>query len=447
MNIFKFLKTANRALRNAGFCSRELHRLVLAPLYANIDFTLLDERASARFRNFTTLMLKRPDLASLVQNFSLCNSFGCNRVEEDEQRYEGDDVIVEESWRKAIRTLSQSEEEEKQWLNAVAKRRNDDAILGLLLPALGNLKVLDLVIPGGDPYYTATLRRAVERTEGLSGIPVLGKLEKPKNTWYDTEGSMPTTYLPLYLQLPSIKTLYGWAVVGAEIEKDLRNIKAASCHLERLWFERSCVEKNTFLHIARACNNLRSLVYCHEADWVTWDAPYSAGDIILALTTAEATLEELWLEGDGEDEFDGVCENFSAVDSLAEFKVLRYLRIEAALLLGADDGLLDDKFTSKEPPTLARILPTSLEKLWLSDREAKSELRITQALVALFSEPSQLPNLKYIVLNFDVDSKRDIVELQALTASSGVRLIHTCGGAEVAKYLSAVNRMWDLEDM
>ena len=56
----------------------------------------------------------------------------------------------------AIETASHSKEEERQWLEDVSftKSINEDALMALLLPALPNLKTLDLTLGENVMYFS-----------------------------------------------------------------------------------------------------------------------------------------------------------------------------------------------------------------------------------------------------------------------------------------------------
>ncbi len=134
-------------LAHLAYVSKRLNRITLPRLYADVSFK--NNWAEYHTKNllpFAFLMFQRPDLASLVQSFTLRPAYETTHAE--------DDVHDESAWPKhpdldqtlknTIAMHTQEPDSRQQWFEVVRARRNEAAILALLLPVLINLRSMDV---------------------------------------------------------------------------------------------------------------------------------------------------------------------------------------------------------------------------------------------------------------------------------------------------------------
>ena len=133
------------AIGSLALCSRRLNIVTAPYLYQHIELWGHDGTGkglpSARLRNLTSLLLERPDLAQHVRHFTMREWFSCEGHSGEGGQVEGPDQPI----KTAIKAVSQSKEEEAEWLEEVSwnEATNEDAFLALLLPTLLNLEKLD----------------------------------------------------------------------------------------------------------------------------------------------------------------------------------------------------------------------------------------------------------------------------------------------------------------
>ena len=73
----------------------------------------------------------------------------------------------------AIEMASHSKEEERQWLEDMSftKSINEDGLMALLLPALPNLKTLDLTLGKNVMYFSGMMQRASRKEKPFDTAP------------------------------------------------------------------------------------------------------------------------------------------------------------------------------------------------------------------------------------------------------------------------------------
>lgn len=79
---------------------------------------------------------------------------------------------------RAIETASHSKEEERQWLEDMSSTKpiNGDALIALLLPALPNLKTLDLELGNNVTYFSRMMQRASRKEKPFDTAPAFERL-------------------------------------------------------------------------------------------------------------------------------------------------------------------------------------------------------------------------------------------------------------------------------
>lgn len=187
-------------LRNFALCSQKFHRLCLPDLYQHVDLFKREERWQEfqHLKPLAALLLDRPDLARLVHRLTLDGQLTegdeYNDGEDDEDEETGPDGgsgddqgsgevnatgSVDESsqnvpvWKspfeQAVARDSISSAERRKWLKHLRQKDQDDAVLGLLLPALPRLESLELVLTGGQ-YVQRILQRAAFKERPEPGL-------------------------------------------------------------------------------------------------------------------------------------------------------------------------------------------------------------------------------------------------------------------------------------
>ncbi|MCJ1252068.1 hypothetical protein MMC30_009306 [Trapelia coarctata] len=139
-------------LFNWTLCSSLFYEIGVPHLYRHVE--LYDDEGGQRWHEFphlrslASLLLRRPHLARLVRQFTMRDAFddgntprqckcGACPIEED---HDGHDIVeVDDVFQAAIKASSCSDKEEKQWLEHISWKDHGDALIALLLPALGIL--------------------------------------------------------------------------------------------------------------------------------------------------------------------------------------------------------------------------------------------------------------------------------------------------------------------
>ena len=191
-------------------------------LYRHIK--LYDEHEVVRpfpqLRKLASLFLRKPEYASFVRQLSVRNAIdnGCRShylelLELLEMPIET--IEVEEIFKAAIKRLSHSEEEEKEWLKHASWRDHGDALFAIL-PLLNRLEKMDVILPKGAKYFERILKRIVGKEKPFDALPALTKLTDvmyscPHEEWGNKFG-----FTGLFLRLPAIRFIYAHNIESSD---------------------------------------------------------------------------------------------------------------------------------------------------------------------------------------------------------------------------------------
>ena len=163
-------------LNRLAVSSRDLNLIIMPYQYQDIELLGHSQKwsrpASTRFRNLTVLLLERPHLARCVRHFTMRRDYSNERL-----RGKVEIAHLPQALSSTIETASHSKEE-RQWLEDVnfTQPINEDALMALLLPALTNLKTLDLTLGEKVMYFSRMMQRASRKEKPFDMAPASEKL-------------------------------------------------------------------------------------------------------------------------------------------------------------------------------------------------------------------------------------------------------------------------------
>ena len=416
---------SKHTLCNLARCSRRLCLCTTPYLYRHVVIQEESGRGELRngpLRELAPVLLRRPDLASLVRQFTLHavppsrmrakSSEESEYPEELEYAAESEEEVsakiakVDQGLKTAVEAWGLPEEEESLWLRHLSHTHIDhpDLILALLLPAL--LKVETLVRDFKPLDYASLLepmmRRAARRERPFDVQPsfeVLRVFACARETDART-----TDLIASLLQLPSIQEISGGFMntLGNDepgkrgaLEKCLLELDSYSSSLISLDLTAYSLSTASLVHILRAPKALQTFLYkvceCQCVD---------LRGIRHALGPQENSLESLVLNNDEErvrTHTVGFLDTLrrrtdsEPMASLMSFNTLKFFKTAALFLETTDNGVGRDR--------LMNIFPLSLETLHLTDFQVCFE-SVLEAIERLLRQksPWQIPSLTKVIL-------------------------------------------------
>lgn len=427
-------------LYNLALSSRQLYLFTIPHLYKSI--TIQEEllEGNGQLHNLTSLLIRKPDLAGLVRNFTLHTvnfEYGNSHDSESsgDSEYSGDleplDVLegseelkefeeseghashkhgkVDQALRTAVSAWKLSEEEENEWLRRLGRTRKcrHDSILALLLPALLKVEkvVLDLKT-GHDTHYLERMMERAARKErpfdiGQPPFEALTVFTCPHNQFNKRKNSI--YFFACLLKLPAIREISGgfkskrndFLAQVRYCKKNPVKIDRSSSSLTSLNLAAYAVSPADFGQILHAPKALKTLSYT-----VCLPAKFKSAEIHNALRSQETHLESFSFE------YDENYENFYAVGTVSNLQELDYFRpiksfltftrlkvfkIAVLFLLTTEHGAKANK--------LINFFPPSLELLHLTGFQGRFEGLLEAVQHLLASKSSQhISSLKSLIL-------------------------------------------------
>lgn len=308
-------------------------------------------------QKLTSLLIRKPDLARLVRNFTL------QTVKSKFVVSQSDAITkpgkVDPAFKAAVRAWNLFEEEESDWLTALSEPRecHHGSFLALLLPALPKLE--KLVISLGhwnDIHHLKGMIKLAVRKEKRFGIQLpfeaLTVFVCPQNQFYKKE-KFSINFLVALLKLPAIREISGGFSAR---NKNPVKIDSSSSSLTRLDLAAYAVGKADLAQVLRAPKALKSLFYT-----VCLPTGFESVDIHHALRTQGPHLETLSLDYDVYHEpslarwtVPGIIGlgYFKPLKSFNNFNSLRVFKIAALILLTTEYGTNHDRLINFFPPSL-----------------------------------------------------------------------------------------------
>ncbi|MCJ1266992.1 hypothetical protein MMC22_006877 [Lobaria immixta] len=397
---------SKHTLCNLARCSRRLCLCTTPYLYRHVVIQEESGRGELRngpLRELAPVLLRRPDLASLVRQFTL------HAVPPSRMRAKSSE---DSEYPEELEYAAESEEEvsakiakvDQGLKTAVEAWDHPDLILALLLPAL--LKVETLVLDFKPLVYASLLepmmRRAARRERPFDVQPsfeVLRVFACARETDART-----TDLIASLLQLHSIQEISGGFMntLGNDepgkkgaLEKGLLELDSYSSSLISLDLTAYSLSTASLVHILRAPKALQTFLYkvceCQCVDLT---------DIRHALGPQENSLESLVLNNDEErvrTHTVGFLDTLrrrtdsEPMASLMSFNTLKFFKTAALFLETTENGVGRYR--------LMNVFPPSLETLHLTDFQVcfESVLEAVERLLRQKS-PWQIPSLTNFIL-------------------------------------------------
>ncbi|MCJ1269916.1 hypothetical protein MMC22_009809 [Lobaria immixta] len=394
-------------LRNLARCSRQLYLCTIPHLYRHValhEVVWQGKQRKGKLRNLTSLLIRRPDLAGLVRQFTLhvgrpvTSKFETvgydDAFEAPKECY--DRVFIIDAHASGL-----SPEEKINCLDQFSPFHTSyhDFILALLLPALLKVEklVLDLRIRYDTYYLEEMIRSAACRERSFDTQPLFEKLTVFVHSHNSLNARSPG-FIASLLKLPAIQKISGgfgnkWndskyedeSISGVGVtDKNLLEQHSSSSPLTSLDLEAYQLSTADLDHILRAPKALKTLFYK-----VCLPDVMDFTGLRHALGPQEKSLESLDLDVDNlDDEISGL---FGAMASFSSFNALKVFKAPAVFLITTDNG------TNRE--NLIDIFPPNLETLCLTRFHADYE-SLLEALEYLLTQKSlhQIPSLKSLII-------------------------------------------------
>ncbi|MCJ1270150.1 hypothetical protein MMC22_010046 [Lobaria immixta] len=247
-------------LCNLARCSRQLYLCTIPHLYGHITLQEDGEQQDERLVMLTTSLLRRPDLAKLVRQFSLHVAEPKERKPEDiiDPKYVKIDGVVAT----AVDPSGLSQEEVINCLGQYDHFHisRHDFILSFLLPSMLNVEklVLDVHINHDSHFLDEAIRNAVARERPLDTQQPFGALTVLDLSPHDKHCARKLNFMGSLLRLPAIREISVHLGKGEPLPR---------AYLEDDDFDLENFPERTVKELARYSSPLTSL------DIATYDMP------------------------------------------------------------------------------------------------------------------------------------------------------------------------------
>lgn len=388
-------------------CSRQFYIWTIPHLYHHVkiqDYEINEGYPERQLRNLAFLLIRRPDLARLVRNFSFhCESsppepVRLNPLEEPEESEEEVNARlgkVDQAFKTAVSAWSLSKEDEDWCLRQLIPANDDwdpDVILALLLPVLLRLEKLDVF---WDFYYYAPyLKKMFQRADRERPFDIHPPFQALTAFHIQCTEQTPD-FFALLLKLPAIQVISG-ALANLDIEdlgedKNLIELTSSSSPLTSLDLYAYAMNRADLGHMLRAPKALKAFSYT-----VCPPAYIDFKVLRHALGPQETSLETLAFNYNKHCD-EGVYDErmaerfFGPMASFTSFSTLKVFKTPAVFLERTDSGT--------KHQSLINIFPPNLETLDLHDFQGRFE-NVLEAVEHLLTQksPQQIPSLKKLIL-------------------------------------------------
>ena len=400
----------SRSYLDLALTCRHLYNAALPSLYKDVALRYRDEEESyPHLSSFTMHIATHPELAAQVQSFTLHEQ--CGREEED--LCPGVYALgnIPDELKAKAHVLSRTKREAREWIEALKGGYDDDAFLTILLPSLPNLQRMQVVVPTHYGYFTNMLHRTISRSQKrFPRQPPFPSLRILIADCDLDQGGLLPRLVSSTLRLPTLQKLYCRKIgsYGDETDYSLTRLKKGSSKLTHFELRDSKLNRRDLVNLLRSFSCIKTFVY--ELGWGynnTTVCRYSTRDLDRSLHYLEDTLENLWLDTNPGPFYWCDTDNFDTllpIHTLANFKVLKHLKVGMFILFGDDylfyDGAsldnTEEHYTETDGVSLAEILPYSLETIYVAHTNGRVR-GLTRAFARLLRrKESAVPNLKRI---------------------------------------------------
>ncbi|KAL8924379.1 MAG: hypothetical protein Q9172_002726 [Xanthocarpia lactea] len=448
-------------LLDLALCCRPLYRSVLPELYTHLFLTEVcsDTRFWSKLRLLTSRILSDHILASHVRSLIFEKEWIENNDDNDNGRdgrnkYSGTAGCLETGNEESIDTkaagddmpdllhllqpMSVSDRDE------LLKGHNKDALMALLVQAIPNLKIMNLVIPSGQAnIFTKVVERvAAVRTDPQARPPIqtFSRLQVVINSRHVQGPSMNTDLLYHYIRLPAIRQICMQCVDSSDSTESqqfpLAMLEYGSCPtVEHLELRENKINAKDLKGMLAACSNLRTFVF--EVYYYGDNSPKELTEQLReSLSAKTETLENLWLDHEGDETYsEGRMGGLITSPSLTGFRKLKNLKVGMCVFFGhwwdgTDEPTHATQDAMVELPDLGKILPESLETLYIMNTFYRVKVLIKALHNLLSVKQIYLPNLREIKLSIfptiiDHSSARKSLQDMAVCAGVQLRIVET----------------------
>ncbi|KAL8912151.1 MAG: hypothetical protein Q9171_002785 [Xanthocarpia ochracea] len=468
----------NSHLLDLALCCRPLYGSVLPELYTHLSLTEVysNTRFWSKLRLLTSRILSDPILASHVRSIIFEKEWNCDWLpygddgDGDEDENNDDNDNDRDGRNEQSDTAGHLETGNEESIDAKAagddmsdllhllqpmsasdrdellKGHNKDALMALLVQAVPNLKIMSLVIPPGQAtILTKVIERAAsDRTDPQArpSIKTFSRLQVVISSRHTRGPSMNTDLLYHYIRLPAIRQICMQCVDSPDSTKKqqfpLATLEHGSCptveHLELR--ENNINNAKDLKGMLAACSNLRTFVF--EFQYQEDDIPKELTEQLReSLSAKTETLENLWLDYEGDETYSQSCmDGLAASLSLTGFRKLKNLKVGMHVFFGnwwdrTDEPVHATRDAMVELPDLGKILPESLETLYILNTHLRVKVLVKALHNLLSVKQICLPNLREIAFNFfpafpvqiDYSSARKSLQDMAVRAEVQLRIV------------------------
>ena len=458
-------------LSGLALSSRPLNVIATPYLYEHIELFGLSQHwlcsASTDCWNLTVLLLERPQLARYVRHFTMRNAYSSNHRSEQVESAHLPRALL-----KAIETASHSKEEERQWLEDTSSTKpiNGDALMALLLPALPNLRTLDLELGEKVTYLSRMMQRASGKEKPFDTAPAFERLSDitcTQNSHEDVErydGEAEEQEYPCYpftpFPLPAVSRILGFNSifqVGSANQNPwvLPLAWGFSSQLSHLELRECLLTSEDVVNLLRVPTALKTFIY--EVAPKTPDSSNLNVNIYKAMEYQKGSLENIWLDFFPLDEelvkFPQL-RDAKPMPSFADFNNLKTLRIASPFLFGDIRRLRRERKGHSD--ILASLLPEGLHTLHITRCDHHIEL-IEKPLEFFLLRLPNTTHLRKIIIEHPysqaLGGSSRIIELIQLAEGKNISLIAGQAGLEhvadgcydwepLSMYRCRVGRSW-----
>ncbi|RAL14993.1 uncharacterized protein BO97DRAFT_468901 [Aspergillus homomorphus CBS 101889] len=385
---------------NLLLVSHRFHDLFLHLLYRAATL-----KSCAQIQSFLGALLHRPELARAVRAVDF-HDWQQSRAASASYPFA---VTDSTHFINLAETLSQTEEEQKRWVqdlsNGVA-----EAWFALLLPLIGNLRHLQLAYSKNNNYLDRMMQRAVKGENPFHVQPAFRMLQSVSLSHLpddeDSRGSFtPLQVLPFF-QLPSMRTFSADSVLESmqleESESQLTETVSSSPITEITL--RTSSGSRGMVSLIAACSSLKSFKYQHSDSHLLAEG-YRPSSFYRSLDASKGCLQSLWLDNCGTHlpfTIAGANETHDEwFGPLTEFTALKDLRIRLP-------NLLDVRYQLDPSCPLMDILPASLNSLYVEGcKENSLGMLVRQLKSVLQKRKTQFSNLKRLDIEGSFHDEED----------------------------------------
>lgn len=388
---------------NLARCSYQLYLCTTPHLYGDIEIREDGMQQDERLVMLTASLLRRPDLAKLVRQFTL----DVTQPQVEPMQYTSPAMIQIDGV--STRAVDPSRLSQEELINCLGQYdythiSRHDFILSILLPSMLNVEELVLMVGINihSHFLEEAIRKAVAGERPLGTQPPFRALTVFDQSPHDNRFARKISFLASLLKLPAIREISGSFdkfeafphayFAGAFDEKTFRNgrlmqLESSSSPLTSLDLATYDVPAIDMYHILRVPRALK-----HFSFMVRTFHDFECIDISHSLESQKDCLESINIYCDQSIQLEVEEDNFLApMPSFIRFSALKVFKSAGLFLTSTVHG--NDRYS------LINIFPPSLEVLHVTrfQSDYNKLLEALERLVA-YKSPRQIPLLETLVL-------------------------------------------------